>query len=83
MGFKKQVAKNRVDLVNKNSGCRLTERLDIRCRLYLEFHYFQKRHQHDLSKLHGFHVPTKEDFDHFDVDKDGIIMFGEWKSLEE
>merc|ERR1712083_743087 len=26
--------------------------------------------------------PTKEDFDHFDVDKDGILTWQEWESTQ-
>jgi len=41
-------------------------------------------HQRDLAKLHGFHIPSKQDFDHYDVAPvDGKLFFDEWKSVHD
>merc|ERR1719162_1087011 len=44
-------------------------------------------HENDLSKLHtqiGFHIPTKKDFDRYDVAPvDGILFFDEWNSVHD
>ena len=59
------------------------------CCIFLEFPPdkntipLQESHKTYLSKIHGFHIPTKKDFDRFDVDPvDGIICFDEWQSVQ-
>merc|ERR1712166_1548396 len=41
-------------------------------------------HKKDLAKLHGLQIPTKKDFDRYDVAPvDGILHFDEWKSVHD
>merc|ERR1719483_1035333 len=41
-------------------------------------------HQRDLAKLEGLHIPSKQDFDRYDIAPvDGILLFDEWKSVHD
>lgn len=42
-----------------------------------------KVHLKHLSKINGFHIPTKEDFDSYDIDPvDAIVTLEEWISVQ-
>ena len=35
------------------------------------------------GNLLNLELPTKQDFDHFDINKDGILLFEEWEKTSQ